>query len=181
MSDPRKETELQSRLAKTQGHRAEAQGRLAEVRVRLSRANVEFLKHYASARHLTAAKVIELSLNRLRAEEAAGDAEASKGAPGAVSAQARARFDRLAGEWRSAVRYVSSLSQMVTHPAYQRIIGMGVEAVPLMLERLRCEPEHWFWALKSISGEDPVPGEERGDVEAMSRTWLSWGRQHGYC
>ncbi len=95
--------------------------------------------------------------------------------------QPRAKFDRLAAEWRSAIRYVSLLSQMVTHPAYQTIIGMGVEAIPLMLERLGRQPEHWFWALKSISGDDPVPAEERGDIAAMSRTWVSWGRQHGYC
>ena len=105
----------------------------------------------------------------------------TEGASHAISEEARAKFERLANEWQSAIRYVSSLTQMVTYPAYQRIIGMGAEAIPLVLERLKEEPEHWFWALKSISGEDPVPEEERGDISAMSRIWLSWGRQHGYC
>ncbi len=151
----------------------------AELKVRLSRENLDFLERYAAARHLTAAKIIELSLSRLRDEEveklAAGPASAS------VSQEARARFDRLAEEWRAAARYVSSLSQMVTHPAYQRIIGMGSQAIPFLLERLSREPNHWFWALKSIAGEDPVSEEERGNLEAMSHAWLTWGRQHGYC
>ncbi len=154
--------------------------RQAEIRVRLSQENLDFLERCAAARHLTAAKVIDLSLNRLREEES-GSPAVSEAPLETVTNETRAKFDRLAAEWRSAVRYVSSLSQMVTHPAYQRIIGMGAVAIPLMLERLRREPEHWFWALKSIAGEDPVPEECRGDLEAMSRSWLSWGRQHGYC
>ncbi len=149
-----------------------------ELKVRLSRENLDFLERYAAARHLTAAKIIELSLSRLRIEEEKSPA-GSASAP--VSKEARARFDRLAEEWRAAVRYVSSMSQMVTHPAYQRIIGMGTQAIPFLLERLSREPNHWFWALKSIAGEDPVSEEERGNLEAMSRAWLSWGRQHGYC
>ncbi len=153
----------------------------AELRVRVSRDNLDFLKRYAAARHLTAAKIVDLCVSRRREEESVEhSAESARPSP-AVSGEVRAKFDRLAMEWRSAIRYVSSLSQMVTHPAYQTIIGMGVEAIPLMLERLGRQPEHWFWALKSIAGEDPVPEDERGDVEAMSRTWLSWGRQHGYC
>ncbi len=155
--------------------------RKGELRVRLSLENLDFLERYAAARHLTAAKIIDQSLNRLREAEAAEESAKPSALSHAISAEARAKFDRLANEWRSAIRYVSSLSQMVTHPAYQRIIGMGAEAIPLMLERLGHQPEHWFWALKSISGQDPVPEEERGDVEAMSRTWLSWGREHGYC
>ncbi len=97
-----------------------------------------------------------------------------------VSREARANFDRLARDWQNAVQYMSSLSQMVTHPAYQQIIGMGREAIPLLLERLSHEPNHCFWALKSIAGEDPVADGERGNLEAMSRAWLKWGSQHGY-
>jgi hypothetical protein len=53
-------------------------------------------------------------------------------------------------------------------------------AVPFLLERLRQKPDHWFWALKSITGADPVDDDDRGDLRAMSRAWLDWGFQHGY-
>ena len=39
------------------------------------------------------------------------------------------------------------------------------------------EPDHWFPALKSISGEDPVPPEDRGKVRRMTKAWLAWGEK----
>ncbi len=148
-----------------------------ELKVRLSRENLDFLERYAAARHLTAAKIIELSLRRLREEET----ERTPAGSAPVSHEARARFDRLAEEWRAAVQYVSSLSQMVTHPAYQRIIGLGNAAIPLLLNRLGDRPEHWFWALKAITGADPVAAEDRGNIDAMRGAWLAWGQREGYC
>lgn len=61
------------------------------------------------------------------------------------------------------------------HPAYQQIIGMGPDALPLILRDLADEPAPWFWALRAITGEDPVPEAERGDVDRMVEAWLSWG------
>lgn len=66
------------------------------------------------------------------------------------------------------------------HPAYQRIIGFGLPAVPLILAELRRELDHWFWAFKAITGEDPVPAERRGNMKEMAEIWLEWGRQRGY-
>jgi hypothetical protein len=68
---------------------------------------------------------------------------------------------------------------MAMHPAYQQIIGMGREVVPLILRELEREPDHWFWALKAITGEDPVPEQHRGRVRAMADAWIRWGREHG--
>lgn len=67
------------------------------------------------------------------------------------------------------------------HPAYLRIIGMGAAAVPLILERMASKPGFWFAALRSITGVDPVQPHEHGDMDAMTRAWRSWGRQHGNC
>lgn len=73
----------------------------------------------------------------------------------------------------------SSITQMATHPAYQQIIGMGKDAVPLILDELRREPDHWFWALHAITGDDPVPSNGRGKLEGMTRAWLDWGVRRG--
>lgn len=62
---------------------------------------------------------------------------------------------------------------------YQRIIGMGPSVVPLILEELSREPDQWFWALESITEENPVPSEARGSVPQMTEAWLQWGRQQG--
>ena len=90
------------------------------------------------------------------------------------------RFERLAEAWWEDTLFESSVTRMAMHPAYQRIIGMGESAVPLMLEALAEEPEHWFWALRAITGEDPVSEDDRGDVRAMTAAWLEWGRAQGY-
>jgi hypothetical protein len=64
---------------------------------------------------------------------------------------------------------------------YQRIIGMGAPAVSLILRELEREPDQWFWALESITEENPVPPEAAGRVRSMAQAWIDWGKQHGYC
>lgn len=59
---------------------------------------------------------------------------------------------------------------------YQRIIGMGMPVVPLILEELRREPHHWYWALEAITEQDPVPQEARGKIRDMATVWLAWGK-----
>ena len=56
--------------------------------------------------------------------------------------------------------------------SYQRIIGLGPKVVPLILVELQKETDHWFWALEAITGENPVPKEDAGDVEASARGWI---------
>jgi hypothetical protein len=63
--------------------------------------------------------------------------------------------------------------------SYQKIIGMGLEAVPLILEELGREPSQWFWALEAITDENPVPPEAAGKVRLMAKAWIQWGREHG--
>ncbi|MCX7047727.1 MAG: hypothetical protein NTX50_19855, partial [Candidatus Sumerlaeota bacterium] len=89
-------------------------------------------------------------------------------------------FGKLAEQWRSETQFSSSILDICTHPAYQRIIGMGRAAIALILQELRSAPDHWFWALKAITGEDPVPKQDRGKLPKMAEAWLSWGAQNGY-
>lgn len=89
-------------------------------------------------------------------------------------------FSELANQWRRETGHMSIMSDMILHPAYQRIIGMGIDVVPLILRELSQEPGHWFWALKSITGANPVKPEDKGRVKKMAEAWLDWGRQHGY-
>jgi hypothetical protein len=91
----------------------------------------------------------------------------------------RDKFNALAEEWKRDTRTSSSVTEMAMHPAYQRIIGMGERALPLILGELRAEPDHWFWALKAITGEDPVPASARGRIGAMRQAWLEWGNRKG--
>ena len=89
-------------------------------------------------------------------------------------------FRRLADEWREERGPSSSMTKFILHPAYQRIIGMGPAVLPLILRELREAPDHWFWALACITGENPVPQEHAGALKAMTRDWLNWAKDKGY-
>ncbi len=90
------------------------------------------------------------------------------------------KFQELKAIWNADTAILSSITEIAMHPAYQQIIGMGRSAVPLILEEMNEKPGHWFWALKSITGEDPVLPEQRGRIKEMTKEWLSWGKEQGY-
>ncbi len=90
------------------------------------------------------------------------------------------KFQSLAETWRRETAHFSSITQIAMHPAYQHIIGFGQEAIPLILRELQKNPDQWFWALKAISGVDPVPQSERGRVRNMAEIWLRWGKEEGH-
>jgi hypothetical protein len=92
----------------------------------------------------------------------------------------RERFRQLAAEWKEKSRYLSNTAQMAMLKPYQYIIGMGEPAVPLILQELQQEPDHWFWALEAITQENPVPPEAAGRLPLMTQAWIDWGKQHGY-
>jgi hypothetical protein len=89
-------------------------------------------------------------------------------------------FYKLAAQWRTETQYLSAVSEISMHPAYQKIIGMGPAAVPLILGELKQRPAHWFWALKAIARMDPVPVQHRGNIEKMTEFWLKWGMGQAY-
>jgi hypothetical protein len=85
--------------------------------------------------------------------------------------------------WRDERGYSSSSTQIAACPSYQRIIGMGRRALPLIFRQLKSEgdkPENWFWALRAITGKDPVPNDLRGNRREIAKIWLRWGEQNGY-
>ena len=92
----------------------------------------------------------------------------------------QAKFERLAAEWKHETAHLSSLSMIAEHRAYQEIIGMGKEAIPLILRDLKDSQAQWFWALRSIARESPVRPEDRGAVHAMTTAWLDWGKDRRY-
>jgi hypothetical protein len=92
----------------------------------------------------------------------------------------RERFQRLAAEWKEQSHYLSNTAQMAMLRPYQRIIGMGLPAVPLILAELRREPDQWVWALEAITEANPVPAEAAGKVKQMAQAWIDWGSQHGF-
>ncbi len=89
------------------------------------------------------------------------------------------RFAELAATWREERGYSSSLTDLVLSPSYQRVIALGRPVVPYILSELAARPDHWFWALATITGVNPIPDEAAGDLGAMTQAWLRWGDREG--
>ena len=104
--------------------------------------------------------------------------------PGGLAIQAEdwilQKFHRLASQWKEERGPLSSARQMAEHPTYQEIIKMGRSAIPFLLAELEREPDHWFLALHTITGANPVSETNRGRVREMAQDWISWGRERGY-
>ena len=85
-----------------------------------------------------------------------------------------AKFYALQREWEQETAHLSNATQIAIHPAYQKMIGMGKDILPFIMNELATRPNLWFWALKSITGEDPVPPRLRGRIKEMANVWLWW-------
>jgi hypothetical protein len=96
----------------------------------------------------------------------------------AANTELAERFSRLVDTWRRDTRRLSSVTQMALHPAYQKIIGMGWAAVPLILREMQERGGHWLWALHAITDEDPAP--EGATFHEAVQAWLEWGRARNY-
>jgi hypothetical protein len=90
------------------------------------------------------------------------------------------RFRRLAAAWRRAVAHHSSSTVRNSHPAYQEIISLGTDVVPALLRDMEDNQTHWFFALRQITGADPIPNAAAGNIPAMVEAWLQWAKENGY-
>lgn len=89
------------------------------------------------------------------------------------------KFYILASQWQSEVAGMSSMAQMSQHPAYQEIINLGQQIVPLLLLELKANPLYWLTALSQITEENPVKPEHRGRIKQMALDWMEWGKNRG--
>lgn len=94
-----------------------------------------------------------------------------------ASARYRETFEDLANEWERETALLSSVSAITSHPTYLAIIALGPDAVPLILDRLAREPNHWFKALIALTQIDAAAGTD--SVSAAAEAWLAWGRSAG--
>ena len=90
------------------------------------------------------------------------------------------RFRRLAAAWHRDTDYLSSMDEADRHPAYQEIIRLGPEAVPLLLRDLADNHTHWFAALEAITGARPLSAAIAGNIPRMVEAWLRWAKDNGY-
>ncbi len=89
-------------------------------------------------------------------------------------------FAQLAKEWKHDTSHLSSLEQRSRHSAYQAILNMGHDAIPMLINELLDDPDDWFSALDDLTGEDVVPEESYGDFDKMTAAWIQWAKDNRY-
>ena len=94
----------------------------------------------------------------------------------------KTEFAKLVRKWKNDTAFVSNLKEVFAHEAYLRIIGLGPKAVPLVIDELKTNSGHWFYALRFMTGKDPVNEQDWGNVPRMRAAWLSWweGNEQNY-
>jgi hypothetical protein len=89
------------------------------------------------------------------------------------------RFRVEAQKWEQDTMHLSSTARRVLHPSYQAIMGMGPDVVPILLRDMQQTGRQWFWALRHITGENPVDPSDLGKVDKMISAWIKWGKKEG--
>lgn len=96
-----------------------------------------------------------------------------------ITDQLEERFREQADKWERETRHLSSPTQMMMHPSYHAILGMGQEVVPLLVRDLQQNRRSWFWALSYLTHENPINPKDAGKMDAMIKAWVGWGKEKG--
>ena len=86
-------------------------------------------------------------------------------------------FRELVHMWKMETWHRSPLARRISHPAYLKIIGLGSQAIPWILQELKQEQDYWFAALEAITRE---PSPNVANLSELRDAWLEWGKRHGY-
>jgi len=90
------------------------------------------------------------------------------------------KFNKLATKWKEETCFVSNAREIISNKNYEKIIKMGIDVVPIILQKLKTGTDHWFFALMEITGENPVSEEFCGNLDKMAKEWIEWGIEKGY-
>lgn len=82
--------------------------------------------------------------------------------------------------WQKETSHLSSVSQIVEHPAYREIVKMGKEVVPWIIDDIKFHGTTFWWhALREILKDGPiVPEYGRGKLRLINELWLAWYEYH---
>ena len=83
-------------------------------------------------------------------------------------------FEQLKINWLNETMLSSNPNEICQNSNYQKIIALGKEPIPLILEDWKTTNNHWFHALYAIIGENPIKSEHRGRIKLMKKDWIDF-------
>jgi hypothetical protein len=86
-------------------------------------------------------------------------------------------FNQLAEQWRNETGMASFVRQKAMHPAYQKMIGMGKDALPFIFRELKERGGDWLWALEAIARPQINPALGTTNFKDAVSAWVKWGEK----
>jgi hypothetical protein len=84
-------------------------------------------------------------------------------------------FEILKTKWLEETAFTSNSYEILNNPHYLRILNLGLEIVPILLDEIQTGNNYWLHALQTITGLNPVAQEPWGRLNQMKNDWLVWG------
>lgn len=90
------------------------------------------------------------------------------------------QFQLLARDWSSDTAHLSNLGEAAEHHSHQKIVELGEEVIPLILEDYKKGERWWAITLEQITGINLTTEEIAGRYDEIRDVWLNWGVENGY-
>jgi hypothetical protein len=100
-----------------------------------------------------------------------------------MGAQMEGRFTELTKAWRAHLLEVmdqSLASRAIACDAFDALVALGPDAIPLILREYQGINVPWGAVLARITGETALGDGLTGNRKDTRERWLAWARQHGY-
>jgi len=88
----------------------------------------------------------------------------------------RDSFKSLKAAWVKETAFSSSVSDIIENSNFRRIVNMGEDAIPLIIEEIDKKPSTLVWALNIITGYTIDPGRRLSLSEAC-KVWVKLYRR----
>lgn len=85
----------------------------------------------------------------------------------------RPEFNKLSKQWRHDTRLAAH--HHPEHPCHRAIVGMGIDVLPLIVEKLIVRDGWWFCALREILPDAPTMEDWMlGRIDVLRALWMAW-------
>lgn len=81
------------------------------------------------------------------------------------------RFNNLYKAWQKSTKYSSSLASITSDQNFLRIIDMGQDAIPFIINKIEKEPSTIVWAMNIITGYS-IKSNNRLTVSEACKAWV---------
>ena len=82
-------------------------------------------------------------------------------------------------KWKSETYFLSSPSEILSHPSIKVIVKLGSAALPLVLDEIKYRPSILVGVLEEICGEVPYSAHDSGNIRRICEAWIAWGERNG--